>query len=660
VSKPTPTAPDFETQFNSNSVDPNTLPGMPGYVPPPVGVPSVAPVTPNGAGPLPPSTVPIVPPAEYGPPAPDPTDAIAAGLPPAQPGIPTRDQDQEIAPAVPREAPGNVGTPGAPIAQPPEATPGTTADVKDAQDKEKAAREESEKAQTDQMAAGQDVAAAQAEAAQKREAIAAEHIKQAQVIQDQYDQADKSAQAQVAQTQQALKDFKFKDYWADKSSAQRVLSSLGVALGAFGAGLTKTPNYALEILNRDMDRDHQQQVEHLNQLTNEEVMARTGIDDSRAARQRAMADLTLTDAAKDKMIASQLETAAAKSTDENYRNTVTAQVAKLHAEAAAKNTDAVKQLRTMNLGDQQAALAAKKEASEEEARRAQEEYERQHGAYWANGGAKGKHGSGGGAGGSSIDKSAVTLASEIEAAKKNGQPMSYADMAARAAELKIPLKAKAGHTSLETVISDSGKLATNENRDAGRGLKADRLLETQVKNFATEHQLPKLESSARKLQEVRSMLDSGNPVAAMSALMEYDAAAKGSSATESSMHAIQGRLGGAWDRFKGAVARQDSGAFGDTERQNLKGAIDAGIKSFKESIEPIHKAFGEKFDYSKPGVQQAAGGLFGPLGYHKGAAAAGESDLVKKARAAANDPNRRPEVRAAAQKILAQQGASGG
>lgn len=149
----------------------------------------------------------------------------------------------------------------------------------------------------------------------------------------------------------------------------------------------------------------------------------------------------------------------------------------------------------------------------------------------------------------------------------------------------------------------------------GQDIKSARLLETQVKNFASEHQLPKLESASRKLDEVRSMLDSGNPVAAMSALMEYDAAAKGSSATESSMHAIQGHLGGDWERLRGAIERHDTGNFGPQQVKILRGAIDAGRKAFHESVEPIHQAFGAKFDYSKPGVAQAAGGLFVPLGY---------------------------------------------
>lgn len=329
---------------------------------------------------------------EYGPPAPDPTDAIAAKLPPAPGGIPTRDGGAEWPPAVPGQASGNVGSPGSPIPQAPEAIPGTTADVKDAMGKEKDAREEALKAQQDQLEAGQDIAGAKDEAATARSQAAAESVKHAEAIQAQYDKADAAAAQQIQQTQAALKNFKFKDYWADKSSAQRVISSLGVALGALGSGLTKTPNYALQILDKEMDRDHQAQVDNLNQLSDQAVQAHTGLQDSRAARTKAMADLTLADAGKDKLIASQLEEAAARSGDQNYKNVLTAQAAKLREESQGKEVEASKMLRTMNLADQHAQIEA-------EHLKAQDEYLKQHGEYFEKGGAKGHRGSGTGVGG---------------------------------------------------------------------------------------------------------------------------------------------------------------------------------------------------------------------------------------------------------------------
>lgn len=455
--------PDYETPFTDASVVPGTLPGSPGYVPPggALPAPSAPVVAPNGVGPLPPSAVPIVPPPEYGPPAPDPTDAIAAGLPPAQPGIPTRDQDQEIAPAVPREAPGNVGTPGAPNAQPADASPGTTGDVKDKLDAEAKARGETTEAQGRVGEDEQEKKDAQAQAATEAREEAQKHIATAQAIQDQYDQADKATQDQIGQMRAARQNFKLKDYWADKSGFQHAISALGVALGAFGSGLTKTPNYALQILDKKMDDDHRNQVDQLNKLSDDEMQARTGLQDSQKARALALANVDVGHADRLKLVAAKLEERSATADDLNYKNTLAAKAAELRQKAAESDTDATKGLRAMNLQDQAAQLAGRKEKSEEEYQRAQEEYLKEHGQYFANGGAKGRHGTGDG-GGASRGAAAEELSKRIEAGK-DGKPLSESEMIGAANELHVPLNGKAGVTTLDTIRKS---VAFNANQGA--------------------------------------------------------------------------------------------------------------------------------------------------------------------------------------------------
>lgn len=600
-----------------------------------------------------------------GPPAPSPTDALMAQQPPAGAGIPTRDPLQDAVPGVPREAPGNVGAPaplpGAPGYTPPapEAASGSSGAVAQSLDEQKAARDAGLAANEKTAEGGQEYHDAQLDAAVQHRQNVDASIKHAEDIQARYDAADKAAADQVAQTQAALKNFKFKDYWSDKSAGQRVLSALAVALGGFGAGLTHTPNYALQILDKEMDEDHARQVEQLKQLTDQDVTAHTGITDVRAARTRALADLTMADAQKDRLIAGQLEEAAARSTDANYKNVVAANVAKKREEAAAKDVEAQKMLRTMNLEDQvKAAQIDEMKARAEQAR-----------AHAAGTGGFAKKPKGGGSGGGGVSSHAETLLTQkIEEFQgqnggkmpSQGQIYSWAD----SPEIKLPHEAKAGHPSVANVLAHAGRMQTTDAAGQRADLQGDRFLEAQVKNFASEHQLPKLEAASRKLDEVRSMLDDGNPVSAMSALMEYDAAAKGSSATESSMHAMQSHMGGSWARLKGMIENKQTGGFGDEQTKILRGAIDAGRKAFKESIEPIHEAFGGKFDYSKPGVAQAAAGLFGPLGYRgktmPKASGGASPELVAKARAAVNDPARTPAVRSAAQKIIDQAGASGG
>jgi hypothetical protein len=308
--------------------------------------------------------------------------------------MPTRDPLKDAVPAVPREAPGNIGAPaplpGAPGSAPAAAGTDATGAIADDFERERAARAAGMEAQSASDAAGQERKAAELEAASARRELADQHVKAAAEIQARYDKADAAAAAQLAQTQQALKGFQFRDYWANKSSAQKVLSALGVALGGFGAGLTHTANYALQILDKDMDDDHAQQVANLKLLSDDVLRARTGIDDARTARARATADLTAADAQKDRLISAQLTEAAARSDDANYKNIVAGHVAKLNEEAAAKDREAHKILRGMNLEDQE------KQARIDEIK-ARAEMERAHAS--GTGGFVPKHGRGSGHGG---------------------------------------------------------------------------------------------------------------------------------------------------------------------------------------------------------------------------------------------------------------------
>lgn len=611
MSNPVPTS-DFETPFTDSTVAPGTLPGMPGYVPlgGAIAAPGALSVTaPNGAGPLPPSAVPIVPPPEYGPAAPDPTDAITVGLPPAQPGIPTRDQDQEVAPAVPREAPGNVGTPGATNAQAPDAAPGTAGDVKDKLDAEAKARGETAEALGRIGEDEQDKKDAQAQAAAEAREEAQKHIATAQAIQDQYDKADKATQDQIGQMRAARQNFKLKDYWADKSGFQHAISALGVALGAFGSGLTKTPNYALQILDKKMDDDHRNQVDQLNKLSDDEMEARTGLQDSQKARALALANVDVGHADRLKLVAAKLEERSATADDVNYKNTLAAKAAELRQKAAASDTDAAKSLRTMNLQDQQAALAGRKEKSEEDYQRAQEEYLKEHGQYFAKGGAH-QRGTGGGAGSSKMQEAETKVAKAIEDRKAAGTPMSLGEMQALADDNHLPHEAKPGHPSLMNIISGNAKLATTGNTEK----RGDAIDETQflkqVKNFEQQNNTAGMNKMRQKFAEARTLLKSGNGMGAMAALMEADGAARGAQATESSMHALQEHSGGAWDRLVGAVQRGATGDFGEEQKKNIASMIDAGERGAKETQADARKRFhGSLGDDER--AKKAALGIFG-------------------------------------------------
>lgn len=208
----------------------------------------------------------------------------------------------------------------------------------------KDARAQGVEAEQQRLEGGQDLAHQNAELAAKRREAEEAQQRDMQSLQERHDQAEATSKAQVEQAQKAIKEFKFRDYWDGKSGATRVGSALAVALGAFGAGLTKTPNYALQVLEKEMDDDHRTQVDNLGKLKDEEVMERTGLADARQARQQAIAGLNMKYAGGLRVISSQLEEAAAKSADQNYGKAVAASVAKLKEDAATKDQTAAQLL----------------------------------------------------------------------------------------------------------------------------------------------------------------------------------------------------------------------------------------------------------------------------------------------------------------------------
>lgn len=59
---------------------------------------------------------------------------------------------------------------------------------------------------------------------------------------------------------QKVKDFKFQDYWSDKTTGQKVMAGIAIMLGAYGAGLRgDNVNTGLAVINQNIDRDIQRQ-----------------------------------------------------------------------------------------------------------------------------------------------------------------------------------------------------------------------------------------------------------------------------------------------------------------------------------------------------------------------------------------------------------------
>ena len=394
----------------------------------------------------------------------------------------TNQDETAFPPPVPTEAPGMVpmppplpgappapGAAAAPPAQPKDALAQADQDVRTAATGAAAAREKADQAQLTAAEGGAGEAHEAHNAAIDQLANKQDEIDKTEKLQAQYDAADKEAQQRVDDAAKARKNFSFRSYWADKSSATRIASALFQALGAFGAGLTRGPNYALQILDKQMDDDHRDQVERLQQLSDDEVKARTGVADAREARKQALLQIQTNAAQGDAMIAAQLRAASAKSTDDNFKKNVDSFAAKLQQDSAQKLLEARVAVRNGILKEQDD--AAKR--AEQAARTNLLNVQAAHGGF-----ARVARGTGGGGGAGSSGDAVAQLKEAIQNGK-NGQPLTAPEIQRVADGLGIPAFAKAGRPSVEAITKSVAFVQ-------GQGAKEDKAANQEIDKRAAE------------------------------------------------------------------------------------------------------------------------------------------------------------------------------
>lgn len=94
-------------------------------------------------------------------------------------------------------------------------------------------------------------------------------------------------------------------FWETRSTGQKISAAIGLVLGGIGAGLTKGPNYALQVIDKAIDRDIEAQKFNLQQGKNKLAFYMQQTGDLVSASQLAKADaLTVTGAKLQSAIAS--------------------------------------------------------------------------------------------------------------------------------------------------------------------------------------------------------------------------------------------------------------------------------------------------------------------------------------------------------------------
>lgn len=140
-------------------------------------------------------------------------------------------------------------------------------------------------------------ALAEADAAGEAAVGAAEHARH---VGDTLDARDRSIEAAQAQQQAAFDRYRamdFRDFWADKSTGQKVVAGISLALGALGGALSGQQNLAFETIQNAIRRDFEIQKARIDKAHDDVIMARTGVMDAVEARKVALSDLEVREAA---------------------------------------------------------------------------------------------------------------------------------------------------------------------------------------------------------------------------------------------------------------------------------------------------------------------------------------------------------------------------
>lgn len=120
-------------------------------------------------------------------------------------------------------------------------------------------------------------------------------------------QAQAAQQAQLAQRQQDLITQRMagaqkladdvmsqkldpNHYWETRTTGQKISAAIGLLLGGIGSGLTKTPNYALQVIDKAIDRDVEAQKFNIQQGRNKLAFYMQQTGEMLSAAQLAKAD----------------------------------------------------------------------------------------------------------------------------------------------------------------------------------------------------------------------------------------------------------------------------------------------------------------------------------------------------------------------------------
>ena len=343
-------------------------------------------------------------------------------------------------------------------------------------------------------------------------------------------------------------------------------------------------------------------------MKDEEVMQRTGLNDIRLARSKALADLTVNDAARDRLIATQLDQIAARQKTAEFAPGLAKFAAQLHQDATEKDALAKKQLVELNLklqDEQRKAHLDNASIDEKEA------LTKLHNVQAAAGGfARTAHGHGGAGGGggsaTSVGQNAEELAKRIREGK-DGRPLTDDEIIHAATELHIPLAGKAGVVTLDKVRSVAKFDADAAIKAHRAGVQDERLDKTEADAWAKQNGLDAINKSQRELESLNKQLkdNANNPLNQALAVEKAVSAARGGAASKQALALALHHLGGSLDNAEGIINGWRNGTLGDKQKQNFLDFVNGQLGAAQKEGADKYADF-NKYVESQPEAKRAA------------------------------------------------------
>lgn len=204
----------------------------------------------------------------------------------------------------------------------------------------KAAGQESTQVGRDAVKVAEDRAKADAEADRLRADEAQASANRLSSLQATQKKAYDESQAAFQQARADVANFKFTDYWANKTAGETVLAGVGMLLGGVSYD-SHHQNQAVQLIQAGIDRDAKQQLDFLHSKEHLADLANQGVRDTQSYLAHEIANFQTAEALKKEAIAAQIDEGL--STVRGKQNVVAAQgvAAKLREQAAKDQQAAI-------------------------------------------------------------------------------------------------------------------------------------------------------------------------------------------------------------------------------------------------------------------------------------------------------------------------------